>query len=323
MNEFRAVPRMRSIAAACLPALLVCGCASPGSTKSGAARTDAPPQTIRVGAWNIEWLGNPQNRSGPAKNHAQAAVDLAEYIADADVAILGLEEIAQTEGTDPPTNETISAALKIVEKKRGGHWKHVLFPARSGKNQNVGLAWDESHVTRIGEPVCITAPPETNAQGYPIWPRPPYAVTFSAGPGLTDFVVIPIHMKSNFGGDFSEQRATEARALVRDLPSQVSDADVLIIGDSNCNKHSEPGIAVLESAGFVDLNAADATTFWRGSVLDRAFVPTSQPEFAARRFEVRREAFLNSHGLTEEQFKVRFSDHFMVVTEIAVMADDD
>lgn len=284
----------------------------------------AAPASIRVGAWNIEWLGSPERRSGPAENHAQTPAALAEYILESKVDILGLAEIAQNVEERPGTNATLTAALHLVEQQTGGKWQHRLFPARSGRNQCCGIAWDTTRVSSVDEPCPITQPEQTSLQGKPLWSRPPYGLTFSAGEGLTDFVVIVIHMKSDYRGDFFRHRAEEAIHLVIDLPGVIQDGDVIIIGDSNCGTHGEPAVAAIETGGgFIDLNADDTPTHWTYGALDRAFVPQDQPEFADRYFEVFGDSFINAHGLSIEEFKVDYSDHFMVITEITVLPDDD
>jgi predicted extracellular nuclease len=198
-----------------------------------------------------------------------------------------------------------------------------LFPARSGRNQLCGLAWDSDAVTVRSEMIAATAaepiPGEEN-----IWSRPPPVLLFSAGEGLTDFAVVMLHMKSNYNGDFSAQRGREAHHLVADLPHTTPDRDIIIMGDTNCNKPTEPAIRIICKAGFMDLTPKDARTFWRGNAaLDRIFVPADQPEFASRKFEILRDDYLSRRSLSLEDFKRRYSDHFMVVTELTVMDDDD
>jgi len=266
------------------PAVTTKPSGAPVPARVPASAPAAAPASIRVGAWNIEWLGSPERRSGPAENHAQTPAALAEYILESKVDILGLAEVAQNVEDRPGTNATLTAALRLVEQQTGGQWQ----------------------------------------QGKPLWSRPPYGLTFSAGEGLTDFVVIVIHMKSDYGGDFSHHRAEEAVHLVIDLPGVIQDGDVIIIGDSNCGTHGEPAVAAIEAGGgFIDLNADDTPTHWRYGALDRAFVPEDQPEFADRYFEVFSDSFFNAHGLSPEEFKVNYSDHFMVITQVTVIPDDD
>ncbi|QOJ13882.1 MAG: hypothetical protein HRU75_04160 [Planctomycetia bacterium] len=283
----------------------------------------ATGRRIRVGGWNIEWLGTPGSRSGPAKNVEQTADDIADYILASGVNVLTLQEIASNEGDDAWTNSTLTRAFQIINVRTGAKWTHKLAPATTGRNQQCGIAWDAAVVTPVGEmkPAASKGP---QVDGATVWSRPPPGLMFSAGSGLTDFVVISIHMKSNFGGDFANVRGEEARRLARSAPLTFSDGDLLIIGDSNCAKHAEPGPQALIEAGWADLNDGDQPTFWQGSgALDRAFVPKNQPEFAERRFEVFRDAYLKQKSLNVREFKQRFSDHFMVITEVLVMRDDD
>jgi hypothetical protein len=303
--------------------LLAAGCAAPQKATPAGPAIAVRHEPIRVGAWNIEWLGTPQRRSGPAKDRLQTPEALAEYILAADVDVLGLEEtkIDAEDGTD--TNRVLQQALAIVEEQRGGHWQHRLFPASYGRDQCTGIAWDAARVTPLDDPRVATNPNQTSAQGKPLWSRPPRGLVFSAGRGLTDFVVVVIHMKSDYGGDFAAHRSEEAQHLVRDLPDVFDDPDVMIIGDTNCGSHDEPAIVTLTAAGFVDLNAQDVETHWRYGALDRVFVPADQPEFARQCFEVLSGSFFGARDLTVEDFKVRYSDHFMVISEVDVMPDDD
>ncbi len=286
------------------------------------ARQD-PNLPLRIGAWNIEWLGQPENRSGPARGYQQTPEDLADYILAARVDVLGLAEIEQDDPAGGMTNSILGAALERVGAQSGGSWQHRLFPARSGRNQLCGIAWDRTRVVAVGEPVLIPTPQRDSSQGRPLWSRPAWGQVFSCGPGLTDFVVVMVHMKSDYGGDFAEHRGEEAYWLLAGLPRAIHDPDILIVGDLNCNDNEEPAIRRLVAGGFVDLNAADQPTHWRYGPLDRVLVPTGQPEFAEAGFEVLAGPYLEARGLSAEDFKVRFSDHFLVVTEIPVQADDD
>ncbi|MFQ5807949.1 MAG: hypothetical protein ACE5I3_16005, partial [Phycisphaerae bacterium] len=230
--------RMPILALVLLPA----GCATPSKHAATGPAATTRHEPIRVGAWNIEWLGKPEKRSGPAKNQLQTPEALAEYILAADVDILGLEEIKIDTNDGSDANTALRQALALVEKKRGGHWQHRLFPTNYGRDQCTGIAWDITKVTLLDEPHIVTNPDQTSAQGKTLWSRPPRGLMFSAGEGLTDFVVVVIHMKSNYGGDFSRHRAEEAQHLISDLPDVFDDPDVLIIGDANCSTHDEPAV---------------------------------------------------------------------------------
>ena len=296
--------------------------ASDGAHSSVSAESG---QQIRIGAWNIEWLGSPESRSGPAKHIAQKPEALADYIKAGHVAVLAVEECAVTEESPMLQNETLRAALNQINQQTGSRWSHRLFPARSGRNQNVGVCWDARAVTPIGEPILVTPAEGESSQGKPLWSRPAWAQKFSAGDGLTDFYVIPMHLKSDYQGKFDAHRAEEARELIAQLPQRISDGDhdIIIAGDSNADTHNEPAVEALVGAGFVDLNARDTSTHVRYGALDRIFVPADQPEFKGRVFEVLSENYRSAKGLSSEAFKKYYSDHFMVITTIVVMPDDD
>ncbi len=317
--------RVRSLVAVALVIGMVWGCAAPQQTQQGARpiAAKAIPEPIRVGAWNIEWLGTPNKRSGPAKGQLQRPEELADYILAAGVDILGVEEVRMDTDDGSNASTILRDALAIVQARGGGRWHHRLYETQYGRLQCTGLAWNADRVTPVGEPVLITQPEERGVEDRMLWSRPPYGQLFSAGEGWTDFVVVPIHMKSNYRGDFAAHRRKEAEYLVRDLPGKISDADVLIIGDSNCASHFAMAIGAIEGAGFVDLNADDTATHWRYGALDRAFVPREQPEFARRVFEVLSDAYFEQRAQTPELFKVKCSDHYMVITEVDVLEDDD
>ena len=320
-------PRIRSAAVAVIAVIML--------TFTGCATTTPAPeaesiQPIRIGAWNIEWLGQPNRRSGPAKGVGQSPEDLADYIAASGVSVVALQEIKANAPANPPdgsqANTTLNETFSLLNSEGGGDWRHVVFTAPG--NQNVGVAWDANAVTLLSDRAGYIIPIEriTSAQGKTVWHRPPRAMFFSAGDGLTDFVIIPIHMKSNYGGDFSVHRAAEAGVLATALPqvmSKFADYDVMVIGDTNSPNHDDESIRIFEEAGLIDLNDADASTYWRGSALDRILVSADQPEFAEPMFEVFFDVYAQTKGIDLTDFKVRWSDHQMVVFTLRVMDDDD
>jgi hypothetical protein len=85
-------------------------------------------QTVRIGAWNIEWLGLPSNRHGEGHDVAQTPKNIADYIMASEVDILGLEEVNDNDGDmKTRTNSTITEALDVIKEKTGKTWKHLLF----------------------------------------------------------------------------------------------------------------------------------------------------------------------------------------------------
>ena len=312
--------------------------AQPVSRPGPAGAAEQPASgVIGIGSWNIEWLGKPSDRSGAAKGVAQSPDDIADYIIGSGVAVLAVEEIVAPGPGRPIRSREIEAAVAAIKQKHGAAWDYVLFPGRADGDQLTGVLWNTGVVTAInaaGKPWSQTAdsawalpiPRGRSAQGSALWNRPPHAMKFRAGEGKTDFVVIVLHMKADYNGDFAAHRAEEAGALAAALPavrSRFGDQDIVLIGDTNCSKQGEPAIATLERAGLMDLNAAGAPTHWQGGSMDRALVPAAQPEFASRAFSVYSDAYLSLRNLTPRDYKRRFSDHYLITAAIAVMPDDD
>jgi hypothetical protein len=296
--------------------------------------TAAPPAgeakeegSARIGAWNIEWLGNAEKRRKPI----QKAEDVAAYIAASKVILLALNEVTgDVESNGTYSSSILTEAFKQLSARDGGNWRHLLFPPekKDERDQLCGVAWHKDWEL-VDKPfrIPIRRGPKTSDD---IWRRHPHAVKFSRGDKKTDVVLIPVHMKSNSGGGVTQRskvRAEEARLLVRGLATMQNhfqDDDVLILGDLNCLLREEPALAQFRVNGFHDLNGADQLTWIRDrqfdpAPFDRILVPEEQPEFKGCSLTVFRE-----HGLNgEREFRERLSDHYLVHTDIKVMEDDD
>lgn len=302
------------------------------------AAQPATPPVLRVGAWNIEWLGYPDRRKGPD----QSIEHLAKYLLENKVDVLAVEEVSFNEGSDAePRNKSLSAALAWIKEKTGQEWKHRLFSKLPGeepefeKHQWTGVVWNTARVQLVGEPFRI--PVRRNEANKDIWARWPHAVKFTTGAGKTDLVLIPVHMKSNRGGVAvtTAQRVQEATTLIRalgEVANKFSDDDIIVLGDFNMRSNAEKGHARFASAGLRDLNADDTATWiadasFSAAPFDRIFVPDNQPEFTNAPFQVANGVdFLKNTrypGTGEEKFRHYLSDHWMVVTEVTITDDDD
>ena len=280
-------------------------------------------ETLRLGAWNIEWLDFAQNRSGLSANRAQKPEDLASYIEASGVDILALEEICiDSSGTSP----TLKQALRLLSESQGQTWKYLLFPKKDGApTQLTGVAWNTARVQLVGEPIPLGAD-DVSPDGFNLLDRSPQAVKFRYAQGRTDLVLIPLHLKSNrrVNGKAigASQRAQEAASVVAVLPEikrKTRDQDVVLLGDFNVKEAREKAVRQIVAAGFRDLNATDRSTFWKGQApFDRFFVPQGQPEFRASKLTL-----FKPPGFSPEQFKIRLSDHYMVTTDIEIGPDDD
>ena len=301
------------------------------SSSPAAASSGGPaPAAITIASWNIEWLGNPSQRSGEGKGVAQDTAELAEAIKRSEAAVVALQEISPTGTPNAGRNdEPRSKELDAIAAKLGGGWRYLLFPSRSG-DQFTGFLYNSGIVSlvsdREGDSWRVPVPTRRSSQGSGLWVRPPTAVKFSAGAGKTDFVLIVVHMKADFDGDFAKHREEEATALAALLPDVrrvFKDEDVLILGDTNMTDDNEAAEKTYERAGLKDLNTANAGTHWRGGGTDKIFVPAAQPEFAASSFRVINHDRVLSRTMSPAAYKRRFSDHYMVSTTVRLQDDDD
>jgi hypothetical protein len=306
------------------------------ATGTSTGTADSPtikPRKVRIGAWNIEWLGQPDKRYGKAQGNTQKAADLADYILASRVEALALEEICPTNLSDPQRydpevdgpldNEILRAALEIVSKKSKGEWMFRLFPSSGttrSTNQLTGIAWNSAKLSVLGDSWPAIEYDKSKRQS---WFRPPWATAFSTGDGMTDLVIIPIHMKAFDNEAAIQQRTREAGELVEALAESDGDPDILIIGDSNCHSGEEQALKVYAAAGFIDLNRRNLPTHIGGPPLDRVFTPKDQPEFAKRFFQVFGKPYTARRRLGPNDFHARYSDHYMVITTVQAGEDDD
>jgi predicted extracellular nuclease len=268
---------------------------------------------IIVGSWNIENLGE--------RSWGQHPKALAEHIDLSGADVLALQEIHDTDGDDARrTNEKLDETFEELNTRPGHDWRYLLIPKRHEDEtfQLTGVAWNGKQLKKEGE----LRIPVSYASDY-TWNRQPHAIKLSmVGTPKADFILIPVHMKSNWDGKQLGRRARrdEARALVAKLPAvrnELGDDDIIIIGDTNCLDADEAALRALEEAGFADLNADDAVTYRKGrysSPFDRILVPSDEPEFTYSRQYVLTPTDPGTHLR-------RLSDHFLVLTAIRVIED--
>ena len=287
-------------------------------------------QQIKVGAWNIQYLGAHTCRPAATQQTAQRPSDLAKFIIASGVDILGLEEITDDDGQPNTfTNQTLTSVMTKIRETTGDTWDYMLFRrfqdgggCKAINLQLTGVAWNTKKVKRLEFkriPIDTSSLPE----GAAVWNRPPVAVKFSLGEGKTDIVFIVVHMKSNVGENTETTREWEARLLMDQLSfvkNHFADDDIVILGDTNVLGADEAAVQKFMQSGFKDLNAADGPTSIREEPFDRIFTPVGQSEFTTSEQAVFGPGYLN---LSSNKFLRRFSDHYMVTAKVNVAADDD
>jgi len=178
---------------------------------------------VSIGAWNIQWLGNADQRSGCGKDVNQTAEDIALYISESRVDILALEEIGDTDGSSQArTNRTLDRVMEILNRSDDNDWKYLLFAKRSinATTQMTGIMWNDDKIDKVGDPYRIEF--DLPSGGTNFWDRWATAVKFKFGNNKTDIVIIPVHMKANVGsGNHVLQREREAGFLADELTSTI------------------------------------------------------------------------------------------------------
>ncbi len=270
---------------------------------------------IKVGAWNVENLGD--------RTPGQFPIAIAEHIELSGVEILCLSEIHVRDAAADRKNDILDTAFSLLNDS-GSDWTYEVFPNRDPEDssQLCGVAWNRKAVTRVGDAFQIGIRADS------LWDRRPHAVKFRGADGRTDFVLIPVHMKSNYDGAQigRSKRKKEATALVSQLdavrshftePSQETENDIIVLGDTNILDFDEAANEVFMDAGFRDLNSSDAPTFVRGTApFDRIYVPMNEPETRYSRQYVLRATEAAEH----EEY---LSDHFLILTVVKILDDDD
>ncbi|MEM7165330.1 MAG: hypothetical protein AAF581_07700 [Planctomycetota bacterium] len=287
---------------------------------------------LQIASWNIEHL------SGASREEkAQSAYALAEHIEMAGVDILVLQEIYVTHHDgDERRNEELDRVCELLKEHLDSEWHYQIL-----RNRNAGdtsqlccALWNTARVEKTGH---LQIDVDHQDGGDWLWDRTPHALQFTM---LMDVwkkvegewkkeeeaksvVVVPLHMKSNYGGQAKSRRVRhkEAQTLCAQLDTIRAQLDesLILIGDTNCLDAAEPAIEVFIDHGLVDLNETDSATYWSRrygeSPFDRAFVAVDRPEFQYTRQYVLRSSDLEKH----DQF---LSDHYMIKISVKTYLDD-
>jgi predicted extracellular nuclease len=124
------------------------------------------------------------------------------------VDILALEEIHDDNGVAPWTNATMDQVMSLLSARSGTQWKYVLTPksVANERGQLTGVAWNEKRAELKGRwqiPVAggrVTITVGSTETSTTAWTRSPEAFHFDIDGGESDFVLVPLHMKSNTDG---------------------------------------------------------------------------------------------------------------------------
>jgi predicted extracellular nuclease len=273
-------------------------------------------QDIVIGSWNIEWLGKEGKRGGTHDNEIQKPDNLAQYIKDSEVDVLGLIEICVS---DDLRSKILDKTFDILNSSGTTDWKYVIFPNRDkgDRDQLCGVAWNTKKVQKTDDYTI----PITDKK---IFDRRPVAVKFSpVEANQTDFALVVLHLKSNVGEETEKKREAEGKALAGKL-SAIKKAfskenDLILLGDYNTLKGTEPCVKALTKKKLIDLNQKDMHTFYGShSPFDRILVPADQQEFSGAEMQI-----FKSQAFPDKQHEKKLSDHYLVKFMLHTVQDDD
>lgn len=304
---------------------------------------------LQIGSWNIEHLSG-----SPRAERRQSAYALADHIEMAGIDLIALQEVyvtpqdeevrladhqpvIESRAQTDRRNSDLDVVCHLLEEHLDDAWAYYIIPNRhSGdKSQLCAVMWNTKRLT-LDSVRAIDVSHEED--GINLWDRKPHVATF-----VSDIVVwrrsregeweqleerrrlalVPIHMKSNYGGVTANRRVRgkEAETLCAALAriSDEIDPSLILIGDTNILSNAEPAIETYVENGFIDLNNNDSATYWspqyNEAPFDRAFIAPDRPEFRYTRQYVLRSSDLMSHD--------RFlSDHYMIKLSVKDYVDD-
>lgn len=304
---------------------------------------------LQIASWNVEHLSG--NQRGP---NNQSVYALADHMEMAGVDIVALQEIYVTENDEEVRlfanqpviesravsdrrNRDLDMACYLLEEHLGDPWVYRILPNRDNWNdrQLCAVMWNKD---RVEEASVHKLDVDFEDGSDKLWDRAPHAIKFtttikvwvrgddgesSQEDQKRSIALIPLHMKSNFGGGSinPRKRDKEAKTLCKQLPwvEENVDESVILIGDTNIKENTEAAIDHFIEAGYVDLNSADRSTYWSHrfghSPFDRVFVKEGRDEFKYTRQYILQSADLDAHDR-------ELSDHYMIKISVKSYVDD-
>ena len=200
---------------------------------------------LQIASWNVEHLSGE-----PRKERRQSAFALTDHIEMAGVDIMALQEIyvtpydeevrlaphqpvIESHAHGERRNSDLDVVCYLLEEHLKEPWRYHILPNRSSgdESQLCGLVWNTARadLTQI-TPLDVSH----KVDGLNLWDRTPHAVNFTSALKVwrkdasgqwhqveeqKTLSIVPIHMKSNYGGGTINRRvrAREAEVLCKAL----------------------------------------------------------------------------------------------------------
>jgi len=304
---------------------------------------------LQIASWNIEHLSGQ-----PRAQRKQSAYALADHIEMAGIDLIALQEVYLTPSDEivrlsenqpeipsraksERRNSDLDIVCYLLEEHLDIKWEYTILGNRSSgdRSQLCAVLWNTERLTLDN---ILALDVKHNENNLALWDRKPHLLTFktsikvwrrgidgswSEQPEGRTISVVPLHMKSNYGGVTVNRqiRAMEALTLcdTLDLIRDQFDPSLIMLGDTNILRNDEPAIETFVSRGYIDLNNNDGATYWskdfNEAPFDRIFVAANRLEFKYSRQYILRSSDLIQHD--------RFlSDHYMIKMSVKDYIDD-
>lgn len=268
----------------------------------------APENTVTIGTFNIEWLGDGASDLKPRSD--QECLLIADVIARTGVDVLGVQEVEN------------DVALRRVTRYLDGYTGYL---ADAGIKQNVGL------IVRKGvqvEPLGTYDALTLGRKGL----RPGYVVRCTKG--SFDWVMMVVHLKSTSRHDSTNQLRDESRQIRLEqvtLLKRWSDSviaagkerDVIIVGDFNdftSRRQNATLTPLLESSSMQFLTGAlKSCKNDNWTTIDHVVVSTSAQERVMKGSE----RMENTRAFLQPQMADAVSDHCPVIVRFSTAGPDN
>lgn len=283
-------------------------CAILATATTGCATPNHDPQTVAIGTFNIEWLGDgiePEQKPRTESDYAAIARIIEQSGAD----VMAVQEIEN--------DSALGRLLHYLPSWHGLLGKH-------GRRQNVGVLYRSTvFCTASGDYLPLAVDTARNRAGFIVHCRK----------GNFDWLMMVVHLKSTSRYDSTEQlrdlsiqqRRQQAQILATWIDSVLaagSERDILVVGDFNDfpKRSQRPTLQALDG----DTNVVFLTE-GLFSCLDhrrKAIDHILASRQAALRWLPERRRMIDHRAMLPDKQADRISDHCPVVGEFEVDSPD-
>lgn len=268
---------------------------------------------VRIGSWNIAWLGSEKREQ---LSDAATIASMAQLIADEwSIDLISLEEIntaieGDMRGEHYSTQQW--SQLRDALQKKG----YRTQAGNSGNAQRIVFAWRKP-VEALKLASDMEIPDSYRIDDYCRSSnlRKPLAGLFHAG--QFDFWAIGLHLKSGFGGKTfctNAVRSMQVYYISKQLSKlEKADKDILLIGDFNATSKHE-SLQGFREKGFVATLTNKAE---HNRVIDHVIINS------ANTTEWKDNSTVLYKPENRADFEKRYSDHVPVWSDFSTLHDDD